>query len=85
MPGVELLNLHGMEQITLRPDVHILHQAWDKYYKTDKFFKGIWRELKRNKYVQHGDHSYFILHEVKVRHKGKTERFACQRAPFDRC
>ena len=71
MPGVKLLNLHGMEQITLPPDIHILHQAWDKYYQRDKFFQGIWRALKRKKYVQHHDHSYFILHEGKVRHKEK--------------
>ena len=38
MLGVELVNPHSMEHITLPPDIHILHQAWDKYYKTHKLF-----------------------------------------------
>ena len=71
MPGVELLSLHDMEHISLPPEIHILHEKWDQYYKKDECFKNIWGGLKREKYVHHDDHSYFILHEGKVRHQGK--------------
>ena len=39
MLRVELLNVDGMEQITLPPSIHILHQAWKKYYQTDNLLR----------------------------------------------